>query len=169
MLQRLDFEPVFFAPFVSSAMTVEPGWIDYNGHLNMAYYNVLIDRSVDEAFALVGLGPDYAKHRGASFFTAECHVRYLRELEAGDFVRTTIRLIDYDEKRIHFFAELYHAVEGWMSATSEQLALHVDMKNKKVAPFPDDVLDRLAAMKASHAALPAPDGIGRSIGMPKRS
>jgi acyl-CoA thioester hydrolase len=169
MLQRLDFEPVFFAPFVSSALTVEPGWIDYNGHLNMAYYNVLIDRSVDEAFALVGLGPDYPKQRGHSFFTAECHVRYLRELQAGEVVRTTIRLVDYDEKRIHFFAELYHAHEGWMSATSEQLALHVNMLSKKVAAFPDDVLDRLAAMKAAHAALPAPEGIGRKIGMAKRS
>ncbi|MBX3513263.1 MAG: thioesterase family protein [Xanthobacteraceae bacterium] len=169
MLQRLDFEPVFFAPFVSSAMTVEPGWVDYDGHLNMAYYNVLIDRSVDEAFALVGLGPYYIKERGHSFFTAECHVRYLKELQAGEVVRTTIRLVDYDEKRIHFFAELYHAQEGWMSATSEQLALHVDMKSKKVAPFPDDVLDRLAAMKAAHAALPAPEGIGRKIGMARRS
>jgi acyl-CoA thioester hydrolase len=169
MLQRIDFEPVFFAPFVSSAMEVEPAWIDYNGHLNMAYYNVLIDRSVDEAFSLVGLGPDYAKERNASFFTAECHVRYLRELSAGERVRTTIRLIDYDEKRIHFFAELYHAAEGWMSATSEQLALHVDMANRKVAPFPDDVLNRLAAMKAAHAALPAPEGIGRRIGMARRS
>lgn len=169
MLQRLDFEPVFFAPFVSSPMRVEGGWIDYNGHLNMAYYNVLIDRSVDEAFALVGLGPEYVKERGHSFFTAEAHVRYLRELKAGETVRTTVRLIDYDEKRIHFFAELYHAQEGWMSATSEQLALHVDMKSKKVAPFPDDVLDRLAAMKAAHAALPAPEGIGRKIGMARRS
>lgn len=169
MLQRLDFEPVFFAPFVSSTMTVEPRWIDYNGHLNMAYYNVLIDRSVDEAFALVGLGPEYVKERGHSFFTAECHVRYLRELQAGEVVRTTIRLIDYDEKRIHFFAELYHAQEGWMSATSEQMALHVNMKTKKVVALPDDVLDRLAAMKVAHGALPDPDGVGRKIGMAKRS
>ena len=44
MLDRLDPEPVFFAPFVSSVMRVEPAWIDYNGHLNMAYYNVLLDR-----------------------------------------------------------------------------------------------------------------------------
>ena len=29
-------EPLFFAPFVASVMTVEPAWIDYNGHLNMA-------------------------------------------------------------------------------------------------------------------------------------
>ena len=70
--------PIFFAPFVSSTMRVEPGWIDYNGHLNMAFYNLLIDRAVDEAFELVGLGPDYVTERNCSFFTAEAHVRYLR-------------------------------------------------------------------------------------------
>ena len=48
----------FFAPFVSSTMAIEPGWIDYNGHLNMAYYHVLFDRAVDEAFGVVGLGTD---------------------------------------------------------------------------------------------------------------
>ncbi|HEX2509407.1 MAG TPA: thioesterase, partial [Microvirga sp.] len=33
----------FFAPFVSSTMRVEPSWIDYNGHMNLAYYHVLFD------------------------------------------------------------------------------------------------------------------------------
>ncbi|HTQ82203.1 MAG TPA: thioesterase family protein, partial [Pseudolabrys sp.] len=47
----------FAAPFVSSVMTVEPQWIDYNGHLNVAYYNVLFDRAVDELYELLGLGP----------------------------------------------------------------------------------------------------------------
>ena len=42
MLDRSDIQPLFFAPFVSSVMQVEPGWIDYNGHLNMAYYLSLI-------------------------------------------------------------------------------------------------------------------------------
>jgi len=83
MLDRRDLEPVFFAPFVSSPMRVEPGWIDYNGHLNMAYYNVLFDRAVDEAFELIGCGLDYVKTRKLSCFTAEVHVRYLRELHAG--------------------------------------------------------------------------------------
>lgn len=158
---------IFFAPFVSSTMRVEPAWIDYNGHLNMAYYNLLIDRAVDEAFELVGLGPDYVKHRNASYFTAEAHVRYLRELTAGVQVRSTILLLNYDAKRIHFFAELHHANEGWVSATSEQLALHVDMRTRRVTPWPDDVLERLAAMKAAHAAVPAPEAVGRPIGMPR--
>lgn len=162
-------EPIFFSPFVSSVMTVEPGWIDYNGHLNMAYYNLIIDRAVDECFALVGLGPEYVKNRNGSFFTAEAHVRYLRELPANTPVRTTIRLIDYDEKRIHYFAELHHATETWVSATSEQLALHMDMTSRKVAPFPDDILTKLAAMKAAHALLPVQEAVGRKIAMRMRS
>ena len=92
MLDRVDIEPLFFAPFVSSVMRVEDGWIDYNGHLNMAYYNVLFDRAVDEAFELLGCGPDYVKARRHSCFTAEVHLRYLRELHAGDTVRVTFQL-----------------------------------------------------------------------------
>src|SRR5262249_57627027 len=95
MLDRRDLEPVFFAPFVSSVMQVEPTWIDYNGHLNMAYYNVLFDRAVDEAFELLGCGLDYVNTRRHSCFTAEAHVRYLRELHAGDPVRATFQLLAY--------------------------------------------------------------------------
>ena len=165
MLDRLDLEPLFFAPFVSSVMRVDPGWIDYNGHLNMAYYNVLFDRAVDEAFALVGLGQEYMKQHGCSFFTAEVHVRYLRELNATDPVRVTVQLIDCDQKRLHFFEQLFHATEGWVSATSEDIALHVDLASKKTAPFPADVAARLAQMKASHARLPRPEAAGRRVEM----
>ena len=53
------------APFVGRLLKVEDQWVDYNGHFNMAYYNVLFDRAGDEAFAAVGLGPDYVKERKA--------------------------------------------------------------------------------------------------------
>ena len=94
MLDRTDLEPLFFAPFVSSVMQVEPSWIDYNGHLNMAYYNVLFDRCVDEAYELLGIGTDYLGKQGHSTFTAEAHVRYLRELQEGNPVRVTFQLLD---------------------------------------------------------------------------
>jgi acyl-CoA thioester hydrolase len=168
MLDRRDLEPVFFAPFVSSVMKVEPAWIDYNGHLNMAYYNVLFDRAVDEVFELLGCGADYVK-RGFSTFTAEVHVRYLRELHEGDPVRVTFQLLDYDSKRMHYFEQLFHAEEGWVSATSENMSLHVDMGAKKVAPFPVEVTRRLIQMKASHGQLPRPEAAGRSVRMPGKS
>jgi acyl-CoA thioester hydrolase len=101
-----------------------------------------------------------------SCFTAEIHVRYLRELHAGDPVRVTFQLLDYDAKRLHYFEQLVHATEGWVSATSENMSLHVDMDAKKTAPFPSAVAGRLAKMKASHDRLPRPDGAGRRIAMP---
>ncbi len=152
-------------PFVSSVMRVEPGWIDYNGHLNMAYYNVLFDRAVDEVYEVLGLGLDYVETTRCSTFTAEVHVRYLRELLVDAPVRVTFRLLAFDLKRLHYFEELFHAEEGWLSATSENMALNVDIAVKKTAPFPDGVMARLAQMKAAHDRLPLPDGVGRRIAM----
>jgi len=166
MLDRPDPEPAFFAPFVSSPMRVEAGWIDYNGHLNMAYYNVLFDRAVDEVYEILGLGLAYVEASRHSTFTAEVHVRYLRELHAGDPVRVTFQLLGYDAKRLHYFEQLLHAEEGWLSATSENMALHIDMAAKKTAGFPDHLAARLARMKAAHAGLPIPPGVGRRIAMP---
>jgi len=161
-----DAEPAFPAPFSSSVMTVEPGWIDYNGHLNMAYYNVLFDRAVDEAYELLGIGPAYVERTRHSCFTAEVHVRYLRELHAGDPVRVTLQLLGFDGKRLHYFEQLYHAEQNWLSASSENMALHVDMAARKTVAFPSEIALRLARMKAAHAALPVPDGVGRRIAMP---
>ena len=158
----------FFAPFVSSTMRVEPSWIDYNGHMNMAYYHVLFDRAVDEAFGAVGLGPDYVEERGASFFAAEIHTLYKRELTAPDRVRATLQLIDHDEKRLHYYLEIRHAADAFVAATSENLSLHVDLRSKRVVPFPDDILANLAVMKATHARLPRPSALGRIIGLPRR-
>ncbi len=169
MLDRTDLEPLFFAPFVSSVMRVEPAWIDYNGHLNMAYYNVLFDRAVDEAYELLGIGAEYLSTKAHSTFTAEAHVRYLRELHEDDPVRVTFQLLDYDSKRIHYFEQLFHATEGWVSATSENMTLHVDMGTKKVAPFPAIVMRTLSRMKASHARLPRPEAAGRRIAMSAKS
>lgn len=160
--------PLFPAPFTSSVMRVEEAWIDYNDHLNMAYYNVLFDRAVDELYALLGVGPDYLRTSGHSTFTAEVHVRYLRELRAGDPVRVTIQLLGHDAKRLHYFEQLLHAEEGWLSATSENMSLHVDMRARKTVPFPEAVERRIAAAMEAHARLPMPDGAGRAIAMPVR-
>src|ERR1700733_470113 len=166
MHDRAEPMPVMPAPFVSSVMRVEPAWIDYNGHLNMAYYNVLFDRAVDEVYELLRCGQACVKEKPHSSFPPEVHVRYLRELNAGDPVRVTFQLLDFDAKRLHYFEQLFHAEEGWLSATSENMALHVDMAAKKTAAFPAAIAERLARMKEAHAALPIPQGTGRRIAMP---
>jgi acyl-CoA thioester hydrolase len=154
------------APFLTSVMQIEPQWIDYNGHLNMAYYNVMFDRAIDEFWLLLGIGPAYKTARNNSTFTAECHVRYLREIHLGDPVQISVYLLAADEKRLHTFEELRHARDGWLSATSENMTMHVDMTKRKTAPFPPDVRTTIDAVTKAHAQVTRPDGIGRAIGMP---
>ncbi|TIU72048.1 MAG: thioesterase [Mesorhizobium sp.] len=148
-------------------MAIEPAWIDYNGHLNMAYYNVLFDRNSDAAFAALGLGPAYAERRRLTTFVAETHVCYVRELRYGDEVVGSFRLLDRDGKRLHFFQELHHADEGWLAATSESLALHVDMSGPKVCPFPPDIKQNIDRMFCDHSTLPRPARAGKAVGLGK--
>ncbi|MGH1577626.1 thioesterase family protein [Planktotalea sp.] len=155
------------APHRSSLQTVQPQWIDHNGHLNMAYYNVLFDRGADELFAEFGFDPDYIARTGHSTFSAEFHVCYLRELHEGDQVYVTSQLLDFDEKRFHFFQELYHE-DGWLSATGEGLGLHIDMSGPRVAPMSAETYATLKKLHAQHSKLPYPERAGRKIGITRK-
>ena len=155
------------APLRSPLMLVEPQWTDYNGHLNMAYYNVLFDRANDHALSSLGISLDYVRGRKLTIYTAEVHVCYIRELHQNHQVYATFHLVDFDEKRLHVFQELYHE-DGWLAATSEQLALHIDMSGPKVAPFPDDIMAEVKAMAAEHAGLEKPERVGRKIGIRRK-
>ena len=108
------------------------------------------------------------KERTCSTFSAEAHIRYLREVQLGDPVRVTVYILAADEKRIHTFEELRHATEGWLSATSEGMSLHVDMASRKTAPFPPDIAARIRVIAQAHSTVPRPDGVGRHIAMPAR-
>lgn len=156
------------APFISSPMQVEKDWIDYNGHMNMAYYNVLFDRCADQVFDHLGIGAEYARTRNLTIYTAEIHVCYVRELHLGDEVRCSLQLIDHDDKRLHVYQELVHA-DGWVSATAEALSLHVDMSGPNVAAFPADVAGNIEQMASDHQPLPQPERVGRTIGIRRRA
>ena len=156
------------APFLASVMQIEPQWIDYNGHLNMAYYNVMFDRAIDQLWLQLGIGPGYMKARNGSTFTAECHVRYLREIHLGDPVQVSVLLVAADEKRLHTFEELRHASEGWLSATSENMTIHIDMAARKPRRFRRTFAPGSRPWPNAHAAIPRPEGIGRKIAMPSK-
>ncbi len=156
---------MYESPILCPIQRVEPSWIDYNGHMNMAFYNLAFDRGVDHVYDLLGIGADYARSGEGSCFTLEIHVNYLQELVLDDPIGIHFRLLDCDAKRLHFFEEMYHAEKGYLAATSEQLALHVDMKTRRAAPLPETVQASLATMLSIHGTLPKPPQVGRVIGI----
>jgi acyl-CoA thioester hydrolase len=154
-------------PFVSSIMTVEKAWIDFNGHMNMAYYHLLFDRGVDDFYPTFGLTRDYIERSQHSTFLAESHIRYVKEVHVDDEVRVSTQVLGLDSKRLHLFNTLIHVREGYVSATSEDMVLSVDLSVRKVSPWQKELFDKLTAIQAAHAGLPVPEAAGRRIGMTK--
>ena len=159
----------FEAPLDRHRETVRSEWIDYNGHMNVAYYVLVFDHAVDVMFDLLGLGVAYREETDQSTFALEGHVNYLREVAEGDPLRVTTQLLDFDEKRLHYIHQMYHETEGWLAATSEWMSLHVDMKAKRAAPFPDEIHARIASLMDAHRDLPPPDQVGRRIGIRRKT
>ncbi|MDX1656515.1 MAG: thioesterase family protein [Candidatus Competibacteraceae bacterium] len=140
-------------------------WIDYNGHMNVASYVQAFDHATDALMEFVGLGPTYRASTHCSAFVLETHVNYQREMVEGEAIRITTQLLGFDAKRIHYFHRMYHGDTGYLTATTELITIHVDLKKRQGAPMPLAVLDRLNAVMAQHIQMPRPPQSGRVIGV----
>lgn len=151
-------------PFVAAArIVVRPDWIDYNGHMNVGYYHVAFDIAAEEFFQFLGFTPEFRERHQGTTFALESHLNFLREVKEGDALRFEARLLDLDAKRMHFYQEMFHATEGYFAASCESLSAYVDQAARRTAPIPAELIERLAAVKAAHAALARPWQVGHVI------
>lgn len=158
----------FEAPLWFAEKKVVPEWVDFNGHMNVAYYLVAFDHCVDELYNALGIGPDQMDRTGCSVFTLEAHISYIREVVEGDPLRISGRLMDYDEKRIHSYFEMFHGDSEHLVAAMEQIGIHVDLAARKPVAFSREAMEVLEQLMASHRELSRPDYSGRVIGIRRK-
>jgi acyl-CoA thioester hydrolase len=153
------------APFDRFRAVVRPEWIDHNQHMNMGFYLVVFDLATDEFLSWVGLDAAHRQARRVTTFCLEAHATYHREVRAGDPLRFTTRLVAHDDKRLHYFHEMWHGEAGYLAATNELMSLHVSQESRRGAPMAVEVLERLGRIAAAHGRLPPPRQIGRRISL----
>ena len=146
---------------------VLPEWIDINGHMNVAYYVLAFDLAVDTLWLDFGLSNEHIAANNSSTFAAESHVLYRREMLLDDPYVVTSQILAFDEKRIHQFQRMYHATEGYLAASAEWMNLHVDMTTRRVAPWPENILQAIRRVSLSQGTWPYPDDAGRSMRVQK--
>jgi carnitine 3-dehydrogenase len=146
---------------------VEPGWLDYNGHMNESRYLQVFSTASDGLLALIGADTDYVA-RGHSFYTAETHIMHLGEMRANAPFHVTTQVLGADEKRLHVWQTLFRSDTNAVVATGEHMYLHVDAKAGRAVPMLPEVRAKLDPIVAAHATLPRPDDAGRAIGMKRK-
>jgi carnitine 3-dehydrogenase len=155
------------APLPLYATSVDPAWLDYNGHMTEARYLDVFASATDAFLRHVGLDDAYLTG-GHSLFTVETHIRHLHEAGGGDPLAVTTQVLAADERRVHLFHTLSHAREGRTLATGEHMLQSVDTRAGRAAPMHEPVATRVAEAAAAHAALAVPEGAGRRIGLYER-
>lgn len=152
-------------PLNCPLLEVHKDWIDYNGHMNMAYYSLVFDKGADYLFDLLGIGADYVTATSHSCFTMEIHVTYAQEVVLNDPLQVSVQLLDADSKRLHLFLQMFHAEKGYLAATMEQMALHVDLNERRSAPMPESIVTNVQMLREAHDKLPKPPQVGSVIGI----
>ena len=144
---------------------VKQEWCDYNGHLNLAYYIVIFDFATDAFYDSMGLGETYKIETNNSWFTAESHVCYLSELFAENQVYCNSQLIKFNRKKMHYFHQMHKVNDDQLVATSELLALHVNLNERKVQEVPEEKIVNLRHLYNKHRSIPMPPQLGRKISL----
>lgn len=124
--------------------TVLPEWIDINRHMNVAYYVLAFDQGVDYLWSRFGLTNEHIDEHNSSTFAVESHIIWLQELAEAAPYLVTSQILAFDEKRIHQFMRMYHADKHYLAATAEWMNLHVDLRQRRVVPWPDRIRKKIS-------------------------
>ena len=158
------------ALFVSWTGPVEHAWVDYNGHLNDAYYMVIFSHATDGLMSHIGLDAAGRAATGHTMYTLEIHLNYVQEVHEGVAVEVRTQILGVDAKRVHLFHTLHRQIDGTLLATNEQMLTNIDASNvatgPKTAPFLPAIAALLMPLAQAHATLPRPANAGRSIALP---
>ncbi|MBM3644218.1 MAG: thioesterase-like protein [Alphaproteobacteria bacterium] len=161
-------ELVLDAPLAVHRARVLPEWVDWNGHMNVAFYVAAFDQASGAFMRNMGLGRSYVDGKHGMTFVLETHVTYDREMRQDAPMRFTTQLLDRDAKRVHLFHEMHHAELNYLAATNETVVINIDHASRRSAPWPDWARQRLDAIWATHHALAKPAKAGRTISLAKK-
>ncbi len=155
-------EPNLSKPVRTVEMRVPADWTDYNNHMNEARYGQAFSDATDALMRLIGADSEYVAG-GLSYFTAECHIRFIDEVAALEPVYVETQVLGGAGKKMHLFHSLYHG-DGRLLATGEYMLIHVNLKSRSACEPAPAVAAKLGGIATAHAALPVPEGMGRAVG-----
>ena len=146
---------------------IEKEWIDYNGHMNMAYYVLIFDQAWERILEKFKMGGSNAKTTKRSTMVVETRTTYNNEVKLDDEVDIVLTYFDHDKKRLHLKCEMYEKKNKTLSATIENISLYIDLDKRKVTEFELEkinIMDKFISENKSKFSL---DGLALSSKLKK--
>ena len=156
------------SPYKTRNQKVLPEWIDYNGHMNVAYYTLAFDKALDFFFEdVLGIGPSFVEKNNEGPFALKASYNYFSELLEAEIFFVDISILDFDPKRVHVFGEMRKDKSLELSAVFETVLMNMDLSARTVKHYPDRVLELFSTFKSSLVVDNIPKEIGKKITLKK--
>ena len=156
------------SPFRTKNQTVLGEWIDYNGHMNVAYYTLAFDKALDLFFEdVLNIGPSFVEKNKEGPFALKASYYYFSELLESESFFVDISILDFDSKRVHVFGEMRKDKSLELSAVFETVLMNMDLSARKVKQYPNRVLELFKLFKSSLDKDKIPLEIGKKITLKK--
>ena len=154
------------SPYKTRKQEVLPEWIDYNGHMNVAYYTLAFDKSLDFFFEdILGIGPTYVSKMSKGPFALKASYHYFSELLVEEEFYVDLSVVDFDSKKVHVCGEMKKSLSGELSAVFETVLMNVDLTKRKSIEYPKDVLAIFENLKRSLKKETLSDILGKTISL----
>ncbi len=115
--------------------TVSRWEVDHNDHLTVAYYFARIADAGLGVLEASGLGAEYAARGRRACVTADCYVRYSRELRVGDILHIESGVIDVEAADLVLGHKVFNSETGEVCTTVEQRVGHVELAGRAAVPL----------------------------------
>jgi len=153
------------APVVYTTQ-IKSAWLDYNNHMNVAYYVLVFDLAGEALVHTLGLGEEVTNTTGISWMVLENHITYNQEVTLGQEVEVRVQLLDHDHKRLHLYYEMQATGQNpYLASTLEQMIMCVDLTQRRATAWPDEVLAGIETLAKQQSHLARPANSGRRIGI----
>ncbi|HEX7775194.1 MAG TPA: thioesterase family protein [Parvibaculum sp.] len=119
---------------------------DDNAHMSVQFYGARISEGAFYLRQALGLTPSVIRSSRRTMIAMEEHLRFHRELNAGDLIAMRSRLIDMRENTLVVYHELLNAGTGETAATAVSVYGHFDLDSRKLVPWPDSAREKAKAL-----------------------
>lgn len=122
--------------------TVQQWEIDHMGHMNVQFYVAKFDSATWQLFSAVGMAPEWLREHRAGMAAVEQTITYRAELLAGALVVVRSAVLAITTRSLRFRHVMTDCETGKEAATTELVAVHLDLTTRASRPFPEAIRQR---------------------------
>ncbi len=126
-----------------------PWEADHMGHMNVQFYMAKFDSATWHLFGAIGMTPLWLRENSRGMAAAEQKINYRAEVFPGDLIVVRTAITEVSKRSLQFRHSMINSGTGEEVATTDLVAVHIDLESRASAELPDSVRQSAEELSAT--------------------